>query len=212
MTDCELNDSIEQGPPTRSGGTLESDDIHTSIDAGVDIRTPDARRVDDVRPIMSNVSRYAPMNSVEQNVLDEYEGHRKKLIPDAPLSNDDRYLQKLRGIERLQPQAIERRPTVYDDGMKSVYEPGIHTALDDSNPDQMIGRRLYHGLKRTEWDRPPSGLVLRKACGPRRFMPSAGERCPTDILVDVFETTRITMVRWCAPRTSVRSPPQVPRS
>ena len=112
MTDCELNDSIEQVPPTRSGGTFKSDDIHTSVNAGVDIRTPDARRVDDVRPIMSNVSRYAPMNSVEQNVLDEYEGHRKKLIPDAPLSNDDRYLQKLRGIERLQPQAIERRPTV----------------------------------------------------------------------------------------------------
>ena len=101
MTDCELNDSIEQGPPTRSGGTLESDDIHTSIDAGVDIRTPDARRVDDVRTIMSNVSRYAPMNSVEQNVLDEYEGHRKKLIPDASLSNDGRYLQKLSGIDRL---------------------------------------------------------------------------------------------------------------
>ena len=92
--------------------------------------------------------------------------------------------------------------------MKSVYEPGIHTALDDSNPDQMIGRRLYHGLKSTEWDRPPSGLLLRRTCSPRRFMPSAGERCPKDILVDVFETTRITMVRWCAPRTSVRSPPK----
>ena len=77
MTDCELNDSIEQGPPTRSGGTFESDDIHTSADAGVDISTPDARRVDDVRPIVSNVSRSVPMNSVEQNVLDEYEGHRK---------------------------------------------------------------------------------------------------------------------------------------